>query len=92
VHGWQADVEDEETWEAVVTKAGDYDAAVAMVAEGDSVGSGMVVGAVSEEEFERLVPVVEDSSYWLANDNLTRAVEQRVKWTEETEAKVRDGG
>jgi MINDY deubiquitinase len=55
VHGWLADVEDEATWEAVVAKAGDYDAAVAMVAEGDSLASGMVVGSDSaiEEQVEK---------------------------------------
>jgi hypothetical protein len=91
VHGWLADVEDEVTWEAVVGKAGDYDAAVAMVAEGDSLASGMVVGADSatEEEVERCARVVFDGPPALTVGR--RVVQERRKWTEAMEVQVRDG-
>ncbi|KAH8922443.1 hypothetical protein BT69DRAFT_1334708 [Atractiella rhizophila] len=65
LHGWVADVQDEDTWEAVVGRAGDYDTAVQRLAEGDEISRGLVVAGdqVGEEELEK---AVEAKRLWTA--------------------------
>ncbi|UZJ54135.1 hypothetical protein CBS101457_003455 [Exobasidium rhododendri] len=43
VHGWIADVDDKETWAAVVQRAGNYDKALDRVVAGDELAKGTVV-------------------------------------------------
>ncbi|KEI38464.1 uncharacterized protein L969DRAFT_88902 [Mixia osmundae IAM 14324] len=57
VHGMLADQDDEETYDLLMSKAPDYDTAQGLVAEGDAIARGMVVGAneASDEQIEAAV-------------------------------------
>ncbi|KAM0755098.1 hypothetical protein T439DRAFT_345789 [Meredithblackwellia eburnea MCA 4105] len=61
LHGWIVDPQDEETWEAVVGEAGDYDRAVEMVVEGEEISGGLDTSQKGEEE---VLEAIRKRSLW----------------------------
>ncbi|ORY37174.1 hypothetical protein BCR35DRAFT_273434 [Leucosporidium creatinivorum] len=64
LHGWVVDPQDEQTWDAVVEKTGDYDAALEKIVEGEVIAGEQVEDG--EEDEEKVMKAVEARSLWTA--------------------------
>jgi hypothetical protein len=62
VHGWIVDPQDEEAWEAIVEKCGDYDRAVEKIVEGEIISGGELVEG--DEDEAKVLAAVERRSQW----------------------------
>lgn len=62
LHGWVVDPQDEQTWDVMVEKTGDYDAALEKVVEGQVIAGEQVEDG--EEDEEKVLKAVEARSLW----------------------------